>query len=168
MDFEDILFQTITLFRNDPAILEKWRLQFPYIFVDEYQDVNYSQYKLLKLLIASKTNLCVIGDPDQAIYGFRGSDFSYFQRFMTDFVDARCIFLTQNYRSTETILSVSEQIISSHSLQRNRKRLFSGIKGPSQIQIIETDSAQAEATMIVKTIEQSMGGLSHDNYMRIF
>lgn len=161
MDFEDILFQTITLFRNDPAILEKWRLQFPYIFVDEYQDVNYSQYKLLKLLIASKTNLCVIGDPDQAIYGFRGSDFSYFQRFMTDFVDARCIFLTQNYRSTETILSVSEQIISSHSLQRNRKRLFSGIKGPSQIQIIETDSAQAEATMIVKTIEQSMGGLSH-------
>jgi len=161
MDFEDILFHTITLFQNNPAILEKWRLQFPYIFVDEYQDVNYSQYNLLKLLMANETNLCVIGDPDQAIYGFRGSDVSYFQRFMTDFVDARCIFLTQNYRSTETILSVSEQIISSHSLQRNRKRLFSGIKGPSQIHIIETDSAKAEATMIVKTIEQSMGGLSH-------
>jgi uncharacterized protein (TIGR00375 family) len=161
VDFEDILFQTIILFRNNPTIQKKWCIQFPYIFVDEYQDVNFSQYTLLKLLMASDTNLCVIGDPDQAIYGFRGSDVSYFQRFMTDFIDAKCIFLTQNYRSTETILSASEQIIASHSLQSNRKRLFSGIQGASQIHIIETDTAQAEGTIIVKTIEQSMGGLSH-------
>ena len=161
MDFEDILFQTIQLFQSNPSIQEKWCLQFPYIFIDEYQDVNYSQYKLIKLLKASDTYLCVIGDPDQAIYGFRGSDVSYFQRFMNDFVDARCVYLTQNYRSTETILSVSEQIISSHSLQSERKRLFSGIEGASKIHIIETESENTEATMIVKTIEQSMGGLSH-------
>jgi len=161
MDFEDILFQTINLFEKNPEIHNKWSLQFPYIFIDEYQDVNYSQYKLLKLLMNHDTNLCVIGDPDQAIYGFRGSDFSYFQQFMVDFIDARCVYLTQNYRSTETILSVSEQIISPHSLQKDRKRLFSGIKGASQIHIIETKSEQAEAAMIVKTIEQLMGGLSH-------
>jgi uncharacterized protein (TIGR00375 family) len=161
MDFEDILFQTIQLFQNNPDIQEKWRNQFSYIFIDEYQDVNYSQYTLIKRLMADHTNLCVIGDPDQAIYGFRGSDVSYFQRFMDDFVDARCIFLTQNYRSTETILSVSEQILSSHSLKSVHKRLFSGIKGASQIHIIETNSEQAEATMITRSIEQLMGGLSH-------
>jgi len=161
MDFEDILFQTIVLFEKNPEINEKWCLQFPYIFIDEYQDVNYSQYKLLKLLMRHNSHLCVIGDPDQAIYGFRGSDFSYFQRFMLDFVNAKCVYLTQNYRSTETILSVSEQIISPHSLQKDRKPLFSGIKGASQIHLIETESDQAEAAMIARTIEQSMGGLSH-------
>jgi uncharacterized protein (TIGR00375 family) len=161
MDFEDLLFQTIQLFQDNPAIQEKWRLQFPYIFVDEYQDVNFSQYKLVQLLMGCESNLCVIGDPDQAIYGFRGSDVSYFKRFMADFNDAKFVYLNQNYRSTETILSVSEQIISSHSLQTGRKRLFSGIEGASQIHIIETDSEMSEAEMIVKTIEQSMGGFSH-------
>jgi len=161
MDFEDILFQTIQIFQNHPVIQKKWCSQFSYIFIDEYQDVNYSQYILSKLLKADDTHLCVIGDPDQAIYGFRGSDFSYFQKFMLDFVDARCVYLTQNYRSTETILSVSEQIIDSHSLQHVRKRLFSGIQGVSKIQISETVSEKTEATFIVKTIEQLMGGLSH-------
>jgi len=161
MDFEDILFLTIQLFQNNPVIQNKWRKQFSYIFIDEYQDINYSQYRLIKHLLTEKTHLCVIGDPDQAIYGFRGSDVSYFQRFMDDYDDARCIFLSQNYRSTETIISVSEQILSSHRLKNNHKPLFSGIKGASQIHIIETNSQQAEATMIIKTIEQSMGGLSH-------
>ena len=161
MDFEDILFQTIQLFQNNRAVQDKWRRQFSYIFIDEYQDVNNSQYQLLQCLMANDTNLCVIGDPDQAIYGFRGSDVSYFQRFMVDFVDATSVYLSQNYRSTETILSVSEQIISAHSLQKDRKRLFSGIKGASKINIIETTSEQAEATMIVQTLEQLMGGLSY-------
>ena len=160
-DFEEIIFRTIRLFQNSPAVQSKWQRQFPYIFVDEYQDINFSQYQLVNQLVNPQTRLCVIGDPDQAIYGFRGSDVTYFQQFMDDFPGAKCLKLTQNYRSTETILSVSEQVISQHSLQADRQKIFSDISGPSQIHIHEAATEKSEASLIVKTIEQLMGGISH-------
>ena len=161
LDFEDIIFKCIQLFKNNPKILDKWSKKFPYIFVDEYQDVNYSQYKLINMLVKDFSKIFVIGDPDQAIYGFRGSDFSYFQRFLDDYPDAHCTHLNQNYRSTEAILSASEQVISKHSIQTNRQRIFSGIKGVSEISIQESTTEKAEAEKIVKTIEQLLGGVSH-------
>jgi uncharacterized protein (TIGR00375 family) len=160
-DFEDIIFQTIQLFQNHPEINQKWSQTFPYIFVDEYQDVNFSQYLLIQKLISKDSHLFVIGDPDQAIYGFRGSDVSYFQRFLDDYPDANCVQLVQNYRSTETILKVSEQVIANYSLQTGRQRIYSGIKGSSDIHIQETATEKAEAHLIVQTIEQLMGGVSH-------
>jgi len=161
MDFEDIIFQTIQLFRNKPEVNQRWSQQFSYIFIDEYQDVNYSQYTLIQLLVSPNSYLFVIGDPDQAIYGFRGSDVSYFQRFLDDYPNARCVKLLQNYRSTETILNLSEQVIAAHSLQKGRQRIYSGIEGSSDIHIQETASEKGEAHLIVQTIEQLMGGTSH-------
>ncbi|KPA17270.1 uvrD/REP helicase [Candidatus Magnetomorum sp. HK-1] len=161
MDFEDIIFQSIQLFQKNSDIHDRWCKKFPYIFVDEYQDVNFSQYTLVRMFVKEFSKICVIGDPDQAIYGFRGSDFSYFQRFLDDYPEARCIRLNQNYRSTEAILSASEQVISAYSLQTNRQRIFSGIQGASEIHIQETATEKAEAEAIVKTIEQLLGGISH-------
>jgi superfamily I DNA/RNA helicase len=130
--------------------------------VDEYQDLNHGQYRLLKALMPPGTknrNICVIGDPDQLIYGFRGSDVKYFNNFIKDYPDAEVFRLTQNYRSTQTILDASYQVISAQEKDAHRSRIYSTINGVKTIRVIETGSAKSEAVAVGKIIEKLMGGM---------
>ncbi|MBF0229289.1 MAG: UvrD-helicase domain-containing protein [Desulfamplus sp.] len=175
---------------KNSEILSELKQRFIYLFVDEYQDINQSQYELIRLLAGDGKNLCVIGDPDQAIYGFRGADNRYFKRFEEDYPNTEKIVFKRNYRSTETILEVAFQLISNkveispnkektidnitqlQNRQPNRQiensqqaikpkeRLYSGIEGEQKINILEAASEEAEATIIGKTIERLVGGIS--------
>lgn len=158
-DFEDLIFETIKRLEADEAWRRGLQQRFAHIFVDEFQDINYSQYRLILLIAPGDANLCVIGDPDQAIYGFRGSDVRFFKRFANDYPGVRTICLTRNYRSTDSILQASYQVVNAG--RRNpeeRLQIFSGIKGEPTLSILETSSPRAEAVFIGKTIEQMVGG----------
>jgi superfamily I DNA/RNA helicase len=160
-DYEDLIFKVVRLLETDPKICQKYRDQFQHIFIDEYQDLNHGQYRIIKALAppnASNRNLCVIGDPDQAIYGFRGSDVRYFTRFVDDYPDTAVIRLTRNYRSTETILDASFQIIQNHRLHAADSRTYSEKDGTKTIRILELASAKAEARAIAAAIAQLVGG----------
>ena len=157
-DFEDLIIKVVRLFESDPRMLTFYRKRFKYVFVDEYQDINFGQYRLIRLLCPSDKDLCVIGDPDQSIYGFRGSDFRYFNRFKEDFPQARILFLKKNYRSTQTILDASFQIIQPDYKENEKERLFSDREGIKKIKICKAASEKAEATFIGKNIERLVGG----------
>jgi len=157
-DYEDLILKTALLFENNRSALEKYRSRFKYIFVDEYQDLNYGQYRIIKALSPPGKNLCVIGDPDQSIYGFRGSDKKYFKDFITDYPDAKIIRLTRNYRSVQTILDASYQALAREDATPESFRIYSEIKGKRTIGIIETGSEKAEAVAVGRRIEQMIGG----------
>ena len=111
----------VELLRADRKLVERYRDRWRWIFVDEYQDVDATQYELLRLLSPADGNLCAIGDPDQAIYSFRGADVGYFLRFSEDFTDARLVRLNRNYRSSAPILAAAVQAIAPSSLVRGRR-----------------------------------------------
>jgi DNA helicase-2/ATP-dependent DNA helicase PcrA len=160
-DYEDLIFKVVRLLETDPSVCKKYRDQFQHIFIDEYQDLNHGQYRIIKALAppkASNRNLCVIGDPDQAIYGFRGSDVRYFSRFVDDYPDSAVIQLTRNYRSTETILDASFQVIRDHRLHATDTRAYSEKDGVKTIRILELATAKAEAQAIAGVIAQLVGG----------
>ena len=160
-DYEDLIFKVVQLLEGDPQLCQKYRDQFLHIFVDEYQDLNHGQYRIIRALAppgAPDRNLCVIGDPDQAIYGFRGSDVRYFKRFVDDHPDTAVVQLTRNYRSTETILDASFQVIRDHRLQPSGARTYSDKDGVKTIHILELASARAEAQAIAGVILQLVGG----------
>jgi uncharacterized protein (TIGR00375 family) len=160
-DYEDLIFKVVRLLESDPKICKTYRRQFEYIFVDEYQDLNHGQYRIIRALVppeGTKQNLCAIGDPDQSIYGFRGSDVRYFTRFVDDYPNTAIIELTRNYRSTETILDASYQIIQDHRLHSGNARTYSVIKGVKTINILELASGKAEARAIAGAIGQLVGG----------
>lgn len=157
-DYEDLILKTVHLLESDAELRTRYQQRFPYIFVDEYQDLNYGQYRIIQALTRPGGDICVIGDPDQSIYGFRGSDVQFFKRFSEDFPLAASIRLKQNYRSTETILEAAHQIICGHSLNNAPERVRSGIEGPRQIRLIRAPSEKAEAVAIGKTIEAMVGG----------
>jgi DNA helicase-2/ATP-dependent DNA helicase PcrA len=158
-DFEDLIFLTMKMLATDEKILSAVHSRYGYIFIDEYQDLNFGQYELVKLL--SKDNpIVVIGDPDQSIYGFRGSDNIYFKRFELDFPGCEKIILTQNYRSAQTILDASFQVICKSSEKDEKIRIFSDIGTTKKLIIKETASEQAEAVAIGKMIESLVGGTS--------
>ncbi len=163
-DYEDLIFKVVRLLETDSMVCKRYRNQFQHIFVDEYQDLNYGQYRIIKALAppnASNRNLCVIGDPDQAIYGFRGSDVRYFTRFVDDYPDTAVIQLTRNYRSTETILDASFQVIQDHRLHAADARTYSEKAGVKTIRILELASPKAEAQAIVRIIAQLVGGTGY-------
>jgi len=115
LDFDDLIKETVRLFRQDPAVLEKYQNYFKYILVDEYQDTNKSQYVLTKLLAEKHGNLFVVGDMSQAIYSFRGADYRNILNFQMDYPDTMVYNLEQNYRSTQTILDAAKNIIKNNS-----------------------------------------------------
>jgi DNA helicase II / ATP-dependent DNA helicase PcrA len=158
-DFDDLIEQPIKLFRENPTTKQKYQEKFLYIFIDEYQDINFSQYMLLQQLSYYKTNLCVIGDPDQAIYGFRGSDRRFFLRFQKDFPNAKTIRLEKNYRSVSTILKASSQIISKNE-DHKPTNIWSNLVSETRIDIFNTPTEKAEAETIVHQIEQLVGATS--------
>jgi uncharacterized protein (TIGR00375 family) len=157
-DFDDLILQVVRLLESSEPIRKKYQERFSFISVDEYQDINHAQYRLIRALAPPDKDICVIGDPNQAIYGFRGSDVRYFHAFQKDYPEVKSICLTQNYRSTETILKASTQVIG-HT--NTNGPLWSGIHGDQQITISELPTEKAEAELVVKTIEIEVGGISH-------
>ncbi|MBW1985572.1 MAG: ATP-dependent helicase, partial [Deltaproteobacteria bacterium] len=163
LDYEDLIFHVVRLFESNTEALKAYQDSFEHIFVDEYQDLNLGQYSLIRALAPQESNLCVIGDPDQSIYGFRGSDSEYFSKFVEDYPDSEVINLQQNYRSTETILQSSHQIIKSNHTSLTGARIHSNIDGIQTISILELATEKAEAETVVKTIQQMVGGTGfHD------
>ncbi|MCK5541651.1 MAG: UvrD-helicase domain-containing protein [Desulfobacterales bacterium] len=161
VDFEDLILMTVKLLQKNNDLLLKLQKRFIHIFIDEYQDINKAQYVLIKLIAGNGTNLMVIGDPDQSIYGFRGSDNKYFKQFTDDFPDSKKIILNKNYRSTQTILDASFQLIASQDVTNSKKKIFSDITGQKEkIIIVETASEKAEAVAVGKMIEELIGGTS--------
>jgi uncharacterized protein (TIGR00375 family) len=159
VDFEDLIFKVVHRLESDPAFLQGCRDRFRHVFVDEYQDLNHGQYRIIRALAppdASGGSLCVIGDPDQSIYGFRGSDAAYFHKFMKEYPDASVVTLTCNYRSTNTILSASFQVINTDGVERSR--MYSIIDGVKTIAILELANEHAEAESIAHVIEGLVGG----------
>ncbi|MHB1418521.1 MAG: DNA helicase PcrA, partial [Bacillota bacterium] len=123
LDFDDLIMHTVVLFRDHPSVLEQYQERFRYIMVDEYQDTNHAQYVLVKQLAAVHRNLCVVGDPDQSIYRWRGADIRNILEFEKDYPDARVILLEENYRSTGNILEAANRIITNNA-GRKEKRLW--------------------------------------------
>jgi ATP-dependent DNA helicase UvrD/PcrA len=162
VDLDDLITMPVELLRDEPALVEQYRKRWQWIFVDEYQDVDETQYELLRLLSPSDGNLCAIGDPDQAIYSFRGADVKYFLRFNEDFVDARLVRLTRNYRSSAPILAAAVQAIAPSSLVRGR-RLDPARLDPEAPLVGRYFAASAadEADFVVRTVDELVGGLSH-------
>ncbi|MEZ4708515.1 MAG: UvrD-helicase domain-containing protein [Caldilineaceae bacterium] len=165
LDFDDLLLQTVRMLEEAPFCLAAIRRRYRWISVDEYQDVNLAQYRLLRLLTGadagvSPANLCVIGDPDQAIYSFRGADRSYFLRFAEDFPDARSLRLAQNYRSTQLILDASTQVIA-RAPERDESMIWSEFLEQTKVDIHAAPSDKAEAEYVVHQIEQMVGGTSY-------
>jgi len=160
-DYEDLIFKTVRLLETESQVVDYYRTLFRYIFVDEYQDLNHGQYRIIKSLAPSgvNRNICVVGDPNQSIYGFRGSNVKYFKRFIKDYPDAEIIKLTKNYRSTQTILEGSYQVIRTRDKDTFQERIYSEIDGPKTICVFESDSEKAEAVIIGKTIEKLIGGI---------
>ncbi|MCP4671724.1 MAG: UvrD-helicase domain-containing protein, partial [Desulfobacula sp.] len=168
-DFEDLIFMTVKMFFTDKDILSKVREKFQYVFIDEYQDLNFGQYELVKLL-CNDNHIVVIGDPDQSIYGFRGSDNKYFKCFADDFPGCEKIILNKNYRSTQTILDASFQMIAKNSENKDMSdkdmsngetaKIFSDVQGEKKLIIKETSTEYAEAVAICKMIEKFVGGTS--------
>ncbi len=160
LDYEDLIVNALKILEIDSRAGKTYRDQFKFIFVDEYQDLNYGQYRLIQALSSPDKDLCVIGDPDQSIYGFRGSDARYFKRFLNDFPGARSISLSQNYRSTETILEGAFQVIRrTRNKEGNPCRIFSGINGGKTLSVLSASSEKAEAVAIGRMIENMVGGM---------
>jgi DNA helicase-2/ATP-dependent DNA helicase PcrA len=160
LDFDDLIVRTVRLFESQPDILQKYQTRFRWISVDEYQDVNFAQYRLLRLLTGPETNLCVIGDPDQAIYGFRGASREYFLQFEQDFPMAKTIHLNQSYRSTQLILDASGQVIEKESTGE-RVKIWSEFVDKTRLEVYQAPTDKAEAEYVVHQIEKMIGGLSY-------
>jgi DNA helicase-2/ATP-dependent DNA helicase PcrA len=162
VDLDDLISMPVELLRGEPALVEQYRRRWQWIFVDEYQDVDETQYELLRLLSPGDGNLCAIGDPDQAIYSFRGADVKYFLRFNEDFVDARLVRLTRNYRSSAPILAAAVQAIAPSTLVSGR-RLDPARLDPESPLVGRYFAASVadEADFVVRTVDELVGGLSH-------
>ena len=153
MDFDDILFRCVNLFELFPEVLQKYQQQFRWILVDEYQDTNRAQYRWLELLAGEHRNLCVVGDPDQSIYAFRGADIRNVLEFEDDFSDARVIRLEQNYRSTQTILSAADAVVANNRA-RMPKTLWTDLGQGDPVHVRELEDEHAEARFVVNEIER--------------
>lgn len=157
-DYEDLIIETVGLLESGHPSAAFWRGRFPFVFVDEYQDLNHGQHRIIRALAPPDGNLCVIGDPDQSIYGFRGSSPHYFVRFEEEYPRPARLHLTRNYRSTETILEAAHEVIRNHAFNPEASRLHSGITGGPPIHLMETLSETAEAVAVGKTIARLVGG----------
>ena len=156
LDFDDLLVKTLQLFVEHPPVLEYYQGRFQYVHVDEYQDTNYAQYQLVRLITRESRNLCVVGDDDQSIYGWRGADIRNILDFEKDFPDATVIKLEQNYRSTANILDAANQII--HNEGRKEKELWTEDGEGEKITLYAAADERDEAAWICQRIRQLQRG----------
>ncbi len=152
LDFDDLIGRTVSLMATQDEINQKWRNQFKYILIDEYQDTNSAQYKLIKLLVNDSKNLCVVGDDWQSIYSWRGADFKNILNFERDYPNATVIRLEQNYRSTKNILDAAHSVIAKNT-QRSDKKLWTAKQSGQPVEIISVHNERAEAETIVRRIK---------------
>jgi DNA helicase II / ATP-dependent DNA helicase PcrA len=161
VDFDDMLYLTVEVFQRFPEALARWQKAFRYVLVDEYQDTNHAQYRLLQLLAGQHTNLFAVGDPDQSIYAFRGADIRNIMEFERDFRGTRTIALEQNYRSTNHILRAANTVIS-HNRERKPKDLWSELGDGDPVRALEVEDEHAEARFvaveIARLVEEGFSG----------
>ena len=153
LDFDDLLLLPIKLFKENPDILKKYQERFKYILVDEYQDTNEAQYKMIKMLSAKYKNICVVGDIDQSIYGFRGANFRNILNFEKDYPDAKIVPLEENYRSTGNILNVANDIIKNNK-QRKEKNLWTQNEDGPKIRYHRAYDEKDEANFVKNEIQK--------------
>ncbi|MPZ86729.1 MAG: AAA family ATPase [Nitriliruptorales bacterium] len=162
VDFDDLTSLPVRLLEADADLAAEYRTRHQWIAIDEYQDVDELQYRLVRLLAPPEGNLCAIGDPDQAIYGFRGADVGFFLRFHQDFPTARSVRLVRNYRSNATIVDAAVQAIAPSTLVPDRALAAVRQDDPPQrIVVHDAPSARSEAEFVVHTIDQLLGGSSY-------
>jgi DNA helicase-2/ATP-dependent DNA helicase PcrA len=162
MDFDDLLFRCVNLLELFPEVRDRYRRSFRHVLVDEYQDTNRAQYRWLQLLCEEHRNLSVVGDDDQSIYAFRGADIQNILGFERDYPDATVVRLEQNYRSTQTILSAANAIIS-HNRERKPKELWSDLGEGEPVHLRELEDEHAEARFVVSEVERLVDeGASRD------
>ncbi len=151
VDFDDLLMLTVEVLERFPEALERWQKAFRYVLVDEYQDTNHAQYRLLQLLGGKHRNVCAVGDPDQAIYSFRGADIRNILEFERDFGETKTVALEQNYRSTNAILQAANGIISRNT-ERKPKKLWSELGEGEPVRVIEVEDEHSEARFVAAGI----------------
>jgi ATP-dependent DNA helicase UvrD/PcrA len=151
VDFDDLLMLTVQVLERFPEAREKWQRAFRYVLVDEYQDTNHAQYRLLQLLAGRHGNVFAVGDPDQSIYAFRGADIRNILDFERDFPGAQVIALEQNYRSTNAILGAANAVIENNR-DRKPKRLFSDLGPGEPVEVVEIEDEHAEARFVAAEI----------------
>ena len=171
LDFDDLLLEVTKLFENNKIIREKWQNRFEHILIDEYQDTNHIQYRLVRALVNQDRNICVVGDDWQSIYSWRGADFTNILNFERDFPGAKTIKLEQNYRSTGNILTASQKIINQNKT-RTDKELFttSGEGEPIEIQSLMDETAEASfvAMKIINLLANSKAVMQNGELVKDF
>ncbi|MCI1930813.1 MAG: UvrD-helicase domain-containing protein, partial [Clostridia bacterium] len=168
VDFDDIIFNTVLLFQLNPDVLNYYQEKFKYIMVDEYQDTNTSQYSLVKLLADKYKNLCVVGDDDQSIYGWRGANIRNILDFEKDFPNATVIKLEQNYRSTQMILDAANSVIKNND-ERKEKSLWTENQKGSIIKAYCAENEYDEGRFIAKTIDEYIAeGQEYKNFAVLY
>ncbi|OGW89724.1 MAG: hypothetical protein A3A73_04535 [Omnitrophica bacterium RIFCSPLOWO2_01_FULL_50_24] len=161
-DFGDLILKTVFLFDRHPEVLEAWQKRFQHILIDEYQDTNHAQYRLVRHLTNQSQNITVVGDPDQSIYAWRGADIQNILNFEKDYPQARVVKLEQNYRSTSTILNAANALIACN-VKRKPKELWTEAGRGERISIYEAADEKEEAEFIVREVlrvKQSRGSLA--------
>lgn len=151
LDFDDLIFEVVKIFREFPEVLDKYRERFRYISVDEYQDTNVAQYVLTNLLAAKYRNICVVGDADQSIYGWRGADMRNILNFEKDYPEAHVVLLEQNYRSTKIILDAANAVIQ-NNIDRKPKNLWTRNETGEKIKFVVCLNDAQEAGVVAKEI----------------
>ena len=153
VDFDDLIMLTLRLFDQNPDVLTYYQQKFQYIHVDEYQDTNHAQYQLVKLLASRFKNICVVGDADQSIYGWRGADMQNILDFEKDYPKSKVVLLEENYRSTKTILQAANDVIKNNK-NRRPKNLWTQNTDGEQIVYYRANDEQDEAVFVAKTIDE--------------
>lgn len=169
LDFDDLLIETVRLFRDQPEVRKKWRSQFKHILIDEYQDTNAAQYAIVKSLVGDSRNICVVGDDWQSIYSWRGADFTNILNFERDFPGAKVIKLEQNYRSTGAILEAAHNVITKN-LQRTEKELWTAEPAGAPVQVHPVYDEAEEAYTVVSRIgvQATMGARRYGDFAILY
>ena len=168
MDFDDLIMLTLRLFDQNPDVLTYYQQRYQYIHVDEYQDTNHAQYQLVKLLASRFKNICVVGDADQSIYGWRGADMQNILDFEKDYPEAKVVLLEENYRSTKTILQAANEVIRNNR-NRRPKNLWTQNEDGEEIVYYRANDEQDEALFVARTIEQlTREGYSHKDFAVLY
>ncbi|CAA9484525.1 MAG: ATP-dependent DNA helicase UvrD/PcrA [uncultured Rubrobacteraceae bacterium] len=157
MDFDDLIMQTVALIELFPEVRDRYQTRFKYVHVDEYQDTNHAQYRLVNTLAAKHRNLCVVGDDDQSVYSWRGADIRNILDFERDYPEAEVVKLEQNYRSTQTILDAANAVVANNASRKAKELWTAGGQG-ERIRVFAASDEYAEARFVVSEIEKLTGG----------
>jgi DNA helicase II / ATP-dependent DNA helicase PcrA len=167
MDFDDLIMQTVALLELFPEVRDRYQTRFKYIHVDEYQDTNHAQYRLVNILAAGYRNLCVVGDDDQSVYSWRGADIRNILEFERDYPEAKVVKLEQNYRSTQTILDAANAVVANNASRKAKALWTAGSEG-ERIRVFAASDEYAEARFVVSEVERLIEGGASPREISVF